>query len=217
MSSIVEEHAFELTHTLVPPAALRRLNLIMEYRLSQQQLKIYPLDEYGFDSFSMDLSLVFQTFKVEKVIKIILFLLTEQKTLFVSSNHGSLTPVIQCFLRLLCPFKWHLPYVPLLSYALIEYLEAPHPFIMGLNSTFLDQISYVQRQTKPKLLLTHHSISYFVQLKENDIIVVDIDKGELTVPDTVDIIDFPASNVATFVKKLSEIGFNNVHINLMTM
>lgn len=143
MNSIVEAQAFELTHLLVPPASLRRLNLIMEYRLASGYLTVYPLDEYGFDNFNLDLSIVFRMFKISTVVKIILLLLTEQKILFVSTNNGLLTPIIQCFLRLICPFKWHLPYVPLLSYGLIEYLEAPHPFIMGLNSNYLDQINYV--------------------------------------------------------------------------
>lgn len=48
-------------------------------------------------------------------------------------------------------------------------------------------------------------------------VIIDIDKGEQTVPESVEIIDFPASNVATFAKKLNEIGFNNVHIKLMTV
>ena len=143
MNSIVENYAFELTHILVPPVALRRLNLIMEYKLSFKAITIYPLDEYGFDAFSLDISLVFRMFNVEKILRVVLFLLAEQKLLFVSENIGLLTPVIQCFLRLISPFKWLLPYVPLLPCGLIEYLEAPHPFIMGLNSNYVKQVNDV--------------------------------------------------------------------------
>jgi len=89
--------------------------------------------------------------------------------------------------------KWDLPFVPLLPCILIEYLEAPHPFIMGLNSAYLDQIN-----------------------NENDIIVVDIDTGELLVPDAIDLVDFPALNLEALVQKLKKIGFNNVQKNILT-
>lgn len=100
---------------------------------------------------------------------------------------------LKSFLRLICPLKWHLPFVPLLPCILTEYLEAPHPFIMGLNSTYLDQIN-----------------------NENDIIVVDIDTGELSVPYTVDLVEFPSSNLETLALKLTNIDFNNVQKKMLT-
>ena len=84
--------------------------------------------------------------------------------------------------------------MPLLPCVLIEYLEAPHPFIMGLNSKYLDQIN-----------------------NENDVIVVNIDTGKLIVPElTVELIDFPKANISLLKGKLNEIGFINVQKKILT-
>lgn len=60
-----------------------------------QQISIHPLDEFGFDSYGLDLSILFKIFGVDEIIEIILFLLVEQKILFISENNGLLTPIIQ--------------------------------------------------------------------------------------------------------------------------
>ena len=88
-----------------------------------------------------------------------------------------------------------LPFVPLLPSNLIEYLEAPHPFIMGLNSSNIDLIN-----------------------KENDIIIINIDTGAVIVPESVKetIINFPESNIASIKRKLSEVSFNNVQNIILT-
>jgi hypothetical protein len=54
-------------------------------------------------------------------------------------------------MKLIQPFKWLLPFVPLLPATQIEYIEAPNPFIMGYTAnseinTF-DQV----RKFKPNL------------------------------------------------------------------
>ncbi len=64
---------------------------------------------------------------------------------------------------------------------------------MGLNSTYLDQIN-----------------------NENDIIVVDIDTGELSVPNTVNLVEFPSSNLEALALKLTNIDFNNVQKKMLT-
>ena len=64
-----------------------------------QQISIHPLDEFGFDSYGLDLSILFKIFGVDEVIQVILFLLVEQKILFISENNGLLTPTIQvCYI-----------------------------------------------------------------------------------------------------------------------
>jgi hypothetical protein len=48
-------------------------------------------------------------------------------------------------MKLIQPFKWLLPCVPLLPLAQIEYIEAPHPFIMGYPSKqkiSIDQVKF---------------------------------------------------------------------------
>ena len=123
---------------------------------------MYPLDDQGFDIFDLDLSLAFRKFSIDNLIKIILCLLAESKVVFMSKTVGLLTPLIQIFFKLIHPFKWILPYVPLLPCSQLEYLEAPNPFIMGISSEFEDQIN-----------------------KENELILIDIDTGEVKIPDSI--------------------------------
>ncbi len=102
------------------------------------------MDEEGFDIFNLDLSIVFIKFSIDNIIKILLCLLTESKIVFMSQSVGLLTPVMQIFFKLISPFKWFFPYVPLLPSSQLEYLEAPNPFIMGIHSEFVNQINKVK-------------------------------------------------------------------------
>ena len=95
LSTILESYAFELTHVFVPPSTCKRLCLSLEYTLSFGGVSLYPLDEYEFDLFGFDMSILFRVFGVDKIMKLILFILSEQKILFVSENVGLLTPFIQ--------------------------------------------------------------------------------------------------------------------------
>lgn len=126
-------------------------------------------------------------YKFEIILYSFLFLF--KSILIISSFY------IKLFLRLLSPFKWMLPFVPLLPSSLIEYIEAPHPFIMGLNSKYIELIN-----------------------KENDVIIINIDMGALIVPDSVrdSIINFPETNITLIKRKLSEVSFNNVQNILLT-
>ena len=54
-----------------------------------------PQDEYGFEVFDLDLSIVFMKFSLDNVLKVILAILTECKILFTSKNYGLLTPFVQ--------------------------------------------------------------------------------------------------------------------------
>ncbi len=95
LNAILESYAFELTHVFVPPSTCKRLNLCLEYDLSFSGLDLYPLDEYDFDLFGFDVSILFRVFGIEKIMKVVMFILSEQKILFVSENVGLLTPFIQ--------------------------------------------------------------------------------------------------------------------------
>ena len=84
-----------------------KLMINKESKLMSQQISIccdiryllWQSDEFGFDSYGLDLSILFKIFGVDEVIQVILFLLVEQKNLFISKNNGLLTPTIQaCYI-----------------------------------------------------------------------------------------------------------------------
>lgn len=72
------------------------------------------------------------------VVNIILWLLQEEKVLFVSSNLPILSQCIETIGSLLYPFSWSFLYVTVLPIPLIDYTQSPMPFIIGfLRSAFM--------------------------------------------------------------------------------
>ena len=49
-----------------------------------------------------------------------------------------LTSVAEAIMQIIFPFYWQCPYVPLCPIGMSDYLSAPLPFIMGLDSRFFD-------------------------------------------------------------------------------
>lgn len=72
------------------------------------------------------------------VVNIILWLLQEEKVLFVSSNLPILSQCIETIGSLLYPFSWSFLYVTVLPTPLIDYTQSPMPFMIGfLRSAFM--------------------------------------------------------------------------------
>ncbi|EQC42455.1 hypothetical protein SDRG_00190 [Saprolegnia diclina VS20] len=81
--------------------------------------------------------LLFQHLSIKNIIFILNCMLLEQRILIHSSHHGLLTPVCEALCALLYPFAWEHVYIPLLPMKLIEYLQAPVPFFMGVHTSYL--------------------------------------------------------------------------------
>lgn len=60
-----------------------------------KSIQVYPQDEYGFDAFDLDLSIIFMRFDIDNILKVVLAILTECKILFISKFYGLLTPTIE--------------------------------------------------------------------------------------------------------------------------
>ena len=115
-----------------------------------------PLDSYCF-------RVLFECLDAENVVYLVSCLLMEQRVLIHSMDPARLGPVSEALMCLLFPFCWeHVyaridrgafvvlctarmterratlrRYVPMLPLQLIEYLQAPVPFIMGVHTTLL--------------------------------------------------------------------------------
>ena len=131
-----------MTHLPIAPISINRFSLSVEFSLPTKDVLISSQDEFGYEIFDISLSLIFQRISLDNIIQIILLILTESKIVFISNHDGLLTPSIQCFLKLIHPFKWSLPFVPFLPTTQLEYIEAPHPFIIGCNIN--DQFELIQ-------------------------------------------------------------------------
>lgn len=90
---------------------------------------IFPLFDYS-------LRLLFtEVLNIENFLLILTCALNEVQILILSNSYYNLMLISECLITLLNPFKWQHVYVPILPSKLgLHYLDAPTPFIMGINS-----------------------------------------------------------------------------------
>ena len=84
--------------------------------------------------------------------------LLERKILFVSKNYSLLTAASACLQMLLKPLRWQHLCIPVLPRSMIDTLECPTPFIIGVNSV------YAFKRDFPFVL---------------DLVIVDLDAGTI--------------------------------------
>nr|CCA15028.1 conserved hypothetical protein [Albugo laibachii Nc14]CCA23167.1 conserved hypothetical protein [Albugo laibachii Nc14] len=91
----------------------------------------------NFPPLAYTLAPIFALFNVETIINIMTLTLLEYRIVIHSSNMAVLCPVAEALCTLLYPFRWQHPYVPVLPRYLLDYLQAPLPYILGLHSSWL--------------------------------------------------------------------------------
>eukprot|EP00516_Mucochytrium_quahogii_P008679 CAMPEP_0203751968 /NCGR_PEP_ID=MMETSP0098-20131031/5957_1 /ASSEMBLY_ACC=CAM_ASM_000208 /TAXON_ID=96639 /ORGANISM=" , Strain NY0313808BC1" /LENGTH=1209 /DNA_ID=CAMNT_0050641935 /DNA_START=223 /DNA_END=3852 /DNA_ORIENTATION=+ len=107
-------------------------------------------------TFSNGLDFMFKKLGVSKVIELWGAVMLEYKIVLHSQTRWMLSMATETLLALLYPFRWHHTYVSVLPAQLLECVQAPLPFIFGINSALVCEI--------PDIDL-------------NDIILVDLDCG----------------------------------------
>ncbi|XP_078432059.1 stomatal cytokinesis defective / SCD1 protein (SCD1) isoform X2 [Wolffia australiana] len=75
-----------------------------------------------------------QCLDVDNVIKLFTAVLLERRILLRSNKYALLTLVSEAICQLIYPFTWQHVYVPLMFFRGVEYIDAPTPYMMGLNS-----------------------------------------------------------------------------------
>lgn len=89
---------------------------------------IFPLFDYSF-------RLLLELLSIDNLLLVFTCALNEVQILIVGNSYYNLMLISECIIALLNPFKWQHVYVPILPSKLgLHYLDAPTPFIMGVNS-----------------------------------------------------------------------------------
>ena len=101
---------------------------------------------------------------LENIIKIFSAILYEQKLIFIGNDLGPLTRLINTFLCLLYPFSWPHTYVPVLPALMLDIMQAPTPYIIGILRSCEHYL------TENKDLLMQDT---------SDLLIVDIDHDRL--------------------------------------
>lgn len=73
------------------------------------------------------------------LVKALACALLERPLLFVADDTALLAPVAEALLALIRPFEWAHVYVPVLPRPLLELLDAPQPFLLGILRSWLPE------------------------------------------------------------------------------
>ena len=88
---------------------------------------------------------LFASLSVGNILVVYSCLLEECKIVLLSQYTSLLCPVAEALLAALFPLEWQGLYMPLLPYSLIEILDAPVPFLVGIHSRYLHQVDPKRR------------------------------------------------------------------------
>ncbi|MFH4977621.1 hypothetical protein AB6A40_004330 [Gnathostoma spinigerum] len=129
--------------------------------------------------FDYSLASLFKLISIDKFLRLFTCFLLEHQILLCSKFLSPLMLVAESLCALAFPFRWQLTYVPILPYSQLKFMEAPVPYIMGLcyEDALPDQIF------------------------QSNICVLDIDSGQLDMPEDVP----PFPDKAEFGREITDV------------
>ncbi|XP_056375869.1 DENN domain-containing protein 4C isoform X2 [Hyla sarda] len=132
----IEKHISHFMHNVPFPSPQRPRILVQlsahdALVLSQPVSTPLPLSGANFSTLLMSLG-------PENCATLLHFVLLESKILLHSLRPAVLTGVAEAVVAMIFPFQWQCPYVPLCPLSLAGVLNAPLPFIVGVDSRYFD-------------------------------------------------------------------------------
>lgn len=85
---------------------------------------------------STDLYALFRCLDISNIIVLFEYVLSESRIILLSSHTSTLHLVSAAITQLLWPMKWHGAYVPVLPARLVQMLDAPCPYIFGIERRY---------------------------------------------------------------------------------
>ncbi|KAK8197678.1 AEX-3 domain-containing protein [Phyllosticta capitalensis] len=112
---------------------------------------------------NVDLYSLFRSLSIQNIVTLFEYVLSESRVILLSSHTSMLHLASQAITHLIYPLKWAGVFIPVLPARLIQALEAPCPYIVGIERRYDN-----------------------VELPEDDFVLVDLDQNviESTAPPT---------------------------------
>lgn len=156
--------------------AFSPLSSLTQVELGVRELRLYSRKEAVNEipgSRSIDIYALFRCLSLENIVLLLEYAMTESRIIFLSSHTGMLHLACHALASMLYPLKWASIFIPVLPARLISALEAPCPYIVGVE----------RRYEK-------------IELPEDDYVLVDLDR------DIIDATDRPISMPRQIRRKL---------------
>ncbi|KAL2197253.1 AEX-3 domain-containing protein [Corynascus similis CBS 632.67] len=136
--------------------AFSPLSSLTQVELGVRELRLYARKEAANEipgSRTIDIYALFRCLSLENIVLLFEYAMSEARIIFLSSHTGMLHLACHALANLLYPLKWASIFIPVLPARLISALEAPCPYIVGVE----------RRYEK-------------IELPEDDYVLVDLDK-----------------------------------------
>ena len=116
---------------------------------------------YGFSLENYSFELLLQSLKPDKIIFLLTALLLERKIVLIKSNFGDLALIMESLVSLLAPLKWNFVFITYLTPKLVDCMDAPFPYIIGVSRLVWEDHHYCVMREYP-----------------DDVIIFDVDNQE---------------------------------------
>lgn len=139
--------------------ALSPITSKTQVELAIRELRLYARKEAINEipgSRNTDLYALFRSLDVPVIVTLFEFVLAESRIILLSSHTSMLHLASAALVQLLYPFKWAAVFIPVLPARLIQALEAPCPYIVGIERRYEN-----------------------VDIPDDDIVLVDLDNGTI--------------------------------------
>ncbi|RUS86371.1 hypothetical protein EGW08_005889 [Elysia chlorotica] len=121
---------------VVPYPSPERPRILVE--LTKESLSLCMPEDSPFPQSGASFITLLRDLGPELAMNLLLFVLLESKILLHSLRPTVLTEVAEAVSTMIFPFQWQCPYIPLCPLGLSDVLNAPCPFLVGVDSRYFD-------------------------------------------------------------------------------
>ena len=112
--------------------------VLVQHEICEQKINFSrPIDQYPPYATKADIEYLFRALNAEQVIDIFIALLLEKKVLLISKYKALLMHACVALISFLYPFSWKHVMIPILPKNMTEVLEAPVPYLIGVDPAIL--------------------------------------------------------------------------------
>ncbi|CAH1795855.1 unnamed protein product [Owenia fusiformis] len=131
----IERHISHFMHEVPFPSPQRPRILV---QLRQEALSLSMPEDSPLPHSGASFVTLLKNLGPEDSMNVLLFALMEHKLLLHSLRPAVLTSVTEAVITMIFPLKWQCPYIPLCPLGMSGVLNAPCPFIVGVDSRYFD-------------------------------------------------------------------------------
>jgi hypothetical protein len=108
--------------------------LLIQYEIGGSTTSFYrPIDQHPPFVDKTDIENLLKCLDIDSILEVFSAILLEKKMLFISKHKSLLTQAISCFVSFIFPFQWKHTLIPVLPLNMIDILDAPFPYLIGME------------------------------------------------------------------------------------